>query len=132
MLVLAVGGLALGGCTVNPDASPLTGEWVGTYTCSQGLTGLTLDMTGHQNGAVDAVFMFYAVPENPGVPTGTFRMHGVYMHGRELRLDPVEWISQPAGWHMVGLLGTISADLSTYSGYVAGSTGCTTFSVTRG
>jgi hypothetical protein len=133
LAVVAASLALLAGCdlTVNPDARPLSGEWIGTYTCSQGLTGLTLTLTGHASGAVDAIFSFYAVPENPGVPSGSSHKRGVYQIGGGLNLAPFEWIDQPPGYVMTELDGHVSPDLTTYSGTFVDRPTCTTFHVTR-
>lgn len=127
--------LAIAGCSsaVGPDSRPLTGTWTGTYTCSQGLTGLTLVMTGSIFGAVVATFDFYAVPENPDIPSGRFAMGGAYTFAGEVRLDADEsdWIEQPSGYRTVDLEGVVSSDSNQYSGNVIGTIGCTTFSLVR-
>jgi hypothetical protein len=77
------------------------GEWRGAYGCTQGVTGLTLTIEGVDPGHVTATYEFYEVPENPGVPSGSFRMTGTYDSGR-LTLQGDEWIEQPEGYSMVG------------------------------
>lgn len=78
------------------------GTWEGGYDCGQGLTGLTLTVADPGDGNVEATFAFYEVPENPGVPGGSYRLEGSYAdHG--LTLDGVEWIEQPDGYVMVAL-----------------------------
>lgn len=114
----------------------LNGIWKGTYTCTQGLTGLTLTLTGKSGGVVEGVFNFYEVETNPGVPNGSFNMIGAYSSTRKLTLnaDESDWIEQPSGWRTVDLDGTVSANLSTYSGTVSSNTGassCTSFSLTK-
>ena len=52
------------------------GAWKGAYGCAQGVTGLTLTIEPEVDGVVSATYEFYAVPENPGVPNGSFRMNG--------------------------------------------------------
>jgi len=54
----------------------LTGYWRGTYECAQGVTGANLTIRQGFGTAIDAVLHFYAVPQNPGVPTGCFKMSG--------------------------------------------------------
>jgi hypothetical protein len=76
------------------------GQWKGAYGCNQGLTGLTLTIEGQDPSQVTATYEFYAVPENPGVPNGSFRMTGTYEGGR-LLLQGSEWIEQPEGYVMV-------------------------------
>ena len=132
MLIVSI---MLVGCSsaLSPDSRFLTGTWTGTYTCTQGVTGLTLEMMGSVFGTVGATFAFYPIPENPGVPSGRFAMRGLLAGTGVLRLDADEtdWIEKPTGYRTVDLNGAISSDASTYSGTVVGSAGCTTFSVVR-
>jgi hypothetical protein len=76
------------------------GAWKGAYGCAQGVTGLTLTIEHAADGQVAATYEFYAAPENPGVPSGSFRMTGTYQGGR-LELHGSEWIEQPSGYLMV-------------------------------
>ena len=113
------------------------GEWKGGYDCGQGMTGLTLTIaaagaSGEGDGAgasggssVEATFAFYEVPENPGVPSGSYRLEGGYADGG-LALEGVEWIEQPEGYVMVGM----ESDFVTRPGYFAGKVldpSCTAF-----
>ena len=130
-IVMTITAISSGcGLTVNPDARPLSGEWIGTYTCGQGLTGLTLTMTGHASGAVDAIFSFYPIPENPSIPSGSSTKRGVYLIGGGLNLESGAWIDQPLGYQMVDMIGIVSPDKTTYSGTLD-NYHCTTFYVTR-
>ena len=54
---------------------PLSGAWTGSYTCGQGVTGLTLhlDRAGPE---LRGVFHFYPLPENPLAAEGCFEMTG--------------------------------------------------------
>ena len=47
---------------------------------------------------------------------------------RRLSLAPVGWIRQSPGYEMVGLGGTVSADLTTYSGAIRNPS-CSSFTV---
>jgi serine/threonine-protein kinase len=86
--------------TLSPTA--LTGTWEGTYVCAQGETGLSLAIQAAPSGALTATFNFYAVPANPGVPSGSYTMTGTYSSaGVQLTQD--QWISQPAGYEMVDI-----------------------------
>jgi hypothetical protein len=76
------------------------GEWRGAYGCNQGVTGLTLTVDQSDAGDITAVFEFYAVPDNPGVPRGSFNMEGTY-EGGTLSLVGTDWIDQPTGYVVV-------------------------------
>jgi len=87
----------------------VTGTWVGTYTCSQGLTGLTLTVSG-DDSALSAEFAFYATDNgDPSVPPGSFRMTGV-ARPRGIELRQQKWITKPNGYAMVDLTATAPAD----------------------
>jgi hypothetical protein len=81
-------------------------EWEGAYDCGQGLTGLTVTIEAAADpadpGAVTGTFSFFEVPQNPGVPSGSYRMEGTYADG-DLSLEGVEWVDQPDSYVMVGL-----------------------------
>ena len=91
---------------------------------------MSILMTGHSNGVVDAIFNFYAVPENPLVPDGSSMKKGIYQHGRVLTLNEGEWIKQPLFYGLVEFEGIVDPDLMTYSGTID-SPDCTTFEATR-
>lgn len=132
---MLIASTTLVGCSsaLHPDSRFLTGTWTGTFTCSQGLTGVTLVMMGTVFGTVGATFDFFPLPENPGVPSGRFAMNGAYLGTGVLELDADEsdWIRKPAGYRTVDLTGVVSGDASSYSGTVIGSAGCTSFSTVR-
>jgi hypothetical protein len=113
------------------DASVLSGRWVGTYTCTQGITGLELNVSGEKSGLVSAVFSFFAVTANPGVPSGSYKMRGTYDAQGTLTLtanNESDWISRPSGYGTVDLQGKIVGN--NYSGNFTGGS-CTTFSVSK-
>ncbi len=96
------------GAGLVPDATPLAGRWVGTYTCAQGQTGLTLTLSAGTMGQLDARFEFYPVPGNPSVPSGAYRMMGWLTTDGHLALVGVEWIRRPPDYVMVGLSGRLA------------------------
>lgn len=117
------------GLPTTADASGLTGTWRGLYVCAQGVTALELELRGMQDGRVGGTFAFSEAKENPGVPSGSYRVHGVLSAGLVLRLDPGEWIEHPQDYFPVALVGKVSGEESRYYGFVDG-LGCETFSVT--
>ena len=114
--------------TTAPQTAEL-GAWNGTYTCSQGLTGMRLTITGAGGDAVKATVEFYPVASNPGVPSGSYALTGNYSASSGLVLIPDHWINEPSGYEMVGFSGP-PPDGNSMHGTIQ-STGCTTFSVTR-
>ncbi|MFT3901346.1 MAG: hypothetical protein QM728_14020 [Gordonia sp. (in: high G+C Gram-positive bacteria)] len=111
----------------------LIGTWRGTYHCAQGETAVDLDVTSTSQPGSDlpraaAVMTFGPVPSNPRVERGSYRMTVVNEHGNTFRFTQQEWISRPAEYVMVDLVGELVGN--TLSGGVAGP-GCTTFRVVR-
>lgn len=126
--------LALG--AASPAASdPLatvndwSGNWRGTYTCNQGVTGIFLSIKASGDD-VTAVVTFFAVPENPDVPHGEFEMAGQPGAANHLALFPMRWIKAPPGYMMVGLEGAYDEAASEYSGRIYG-VGCSRFTLHR-
>ncbi|MCW5620460.1 MAG: OmpA family protein [Burkholderiales bacterium] len=114
------------------DARTVLGEWVGTYTCAQGLTGLTLTIAEATPTSTRALFHFYADPRNPRVPTGCFTMDGSYdpASGR-LLLKGGKWLQRPSGYRVVSFDGSVDAEGRRFEGRVKGPQGCTTFDLVR-
>ncbi|HWE19431.1 MAG TPA: hypothetical protein VG758_19965 [Hyphomicrobiaceae bacterium] len=106
---------------VRPGLSRLLGVWHGTYICAQGLTGLTLTISGSAAEAVEAEFQFYAVAQNSGVPSGRFRMSGVFDGAASvLVLEPREWLERPPGYLTVGMRTLVAFDLEQMTGTISG------------
>ena len=86
----------------------LTGTWVGSYTCAQGLTALELTLQETVNGLFWGTNSFSPHPSNPSVPSGSFYVVGAFnARNREVRLQPGPWIKQPAGYLALPLVGTL-------------------------
>ena len=117
-----------------PRTGTLIGTWVGTYGCSQGLTGVTLTIAEATPKSVRALFHFYADPRNPKVPTGCFTMTGTYQANRKrLILVGDKWLQRPPGYEVVGFSGEIDPEGQLFTGQVvAPGLGCSTFSLQRG
>jgi hypothetical protein len=113
------------------SADDWTGIWRGTYVCGQGVTGLFLTVMRSGTSDVAAVFAFFAVPENPGVPKGEFDMMGrPGPQGNHLHLSPRAWITSPPRYLMVALDGHYDEASGEYSGSVYGPA-CTRFILRR-
>jgi hypothetical protein len=120
-------------------ASPWSpvGIWKGTYTCSQGVTDLTLTIAHNPNKkpSLIALFDFSADPSNPGVPSGSFNMEGTYSSAGVVLTanNDSDWVNQPPGYETVDLRSGPPTDGGrSLSGSVTpsdGGSGCTTFSV---
>jgi eukaryotic-like serine/threonine-protein kinase len=120
-------GVALG--LEHPPAT-LAGTWTGTYTCSQGLTGLRLVIKTTPDSRLTATFNFYPVPANPGVPSGSYTMTGTSSAGG-VQLTHGHWIHEPSGYEMVDLSGPAPRNGGTLLSGTVTTSGCTTFSLTK-
>lgn len=119
------------GKSSSPDASPWDGEWVGTYLCGQGETGLTLYLRSESGGAVAGLFHFWPLASNPEAAEGCFLMAGRPSGGKlpELRLTAGRWLLQPPDYVTVDLAATLDAD-GQFVGTVGGP-GCTSVLLRR-
>lgn len=111
------------------------GAWSGAYTCTQGITGMTVVLRPGRGDIVDATVIFYAHPDNPDVPSGCYAARGRHdAAGGGLVLAPTGWIVQPGPeWMMTTLDGRLAAD--GYAGRIVAPVepnGCTTFVLRRG
>ncbi|MBK1789302.1 hypothetical protein [Prauserella cavernicola] len=114
--------------TSSIDLAQLPGIWRGTYTCSQGETGIELEISEPEGDSVPAVFSFFPVEGGPPTETGSFSVIGSETDGQFVfRQDA--WISQPEGFVMVDL-GVASVQDDTMTGRVGGPS-CSDFSVTK-
>nr|WP_298130571.1 OmpA family protein [uncultured Pseudoxanthomonas sp.] len=115
-----------------PPTRSVLGPWVGTYVCSQGLTGLTLSITEAAPTRASALFHFHADPRNPRVPTGCFTMTGTYdpASGR-LQLKGKDWLLKPGGYRVVHFDGHVDAEGRSFTGKVSGGTSCKQFDLGR-
>lgn len=113
----------------------LAAPWHGSYVCNQGLTRLQLTLRPLPGGAgrMEAEFVFAPDPDNPTVPTGSFRLTGSLdpQSGR-LILKQDHWLNQPSdpSYRMVDLDGTLllSEGLALIRGQVT-TYGCQDFAV---
>ncbi|MGM0855862.1 MAG: OmpA family protein [Pseudomonadota bacterium] len=118
--------------TSGSASGSVLGKWVGTYTCAQGLTGVTLSIAEATSIRARAMFHFYADPRNPNVPSGCFTMDGNYEPSTgELQLKGSEWLLRPSNYRLVSFNGIIDAEGRDFQGLVSGAPRCTTFNLTR-
>lgn len=108
----------------------LSGAWEGHYICGQGLTSLRLLIEVREASRIDAFFSFFAHPDNPGVPAGSFKMTGSLLSSGQLVLNGTQWVQRPKNYRTVDLLGTIESDASRIRGVVTQET-CDTFEIER-
>jgi eukaryotic-like serine/threonine-protein kinase len=108
----------------------LTGTWTGSYICSQGLTGLRLVLRAARDGTLTGTFNFYALPTNPGVPSGDYTVTGTYSATRT-DINPGHWIKQPSGYVLVDLIAGPPTNNGTLLRGRISNAGCSTFSITK-
>jgi hypothetical protein len=66
---------------------------------------------------ITARFRFYALPENPGVPSGEYELSGRFDPVLGLvDLKPSKWIDRPDSYNMVALRGVLDEEVQTLKG----------------
>jgi len=101
--------------------------WSGQYVCGQGKTDLVIRIKQVEGLRVAGVFEFAVSAQI----TGSFHIHGEYEPAmRRIAFQTGDWISQPAGYTQVGLMGHLDRSGRVISGVVDGR-GCSSFAVTR-
>ena len=91
----------------------IIGTWEGSYTATQGETGLTL--TVYSNGT--AMFVFYNLPGQNNAKNGKYTMTVSYNGNTgEYSLIGREWITRPSSWEFVSLFGFVEG--SSFTGRV--------------
>jgi len=130
LIALMLGGLSAAAHAQSPN--PLM-EYAGSYICIQGQTQVTLRIVRTSNPLdPNVTFSFGPEPGNPRVPTGSFWARAIFGPGMQsMTLVPVDWITKPPGFTMIGLQGTSADGGFNYDGQVTGGTACTTFSIHR-
>ena len=114
----AIAALVLPGLAQAMDATPLTGRWVGGYTCAQGKMGLTLELKGEADGSVTGVFAFAPTKgSGPQAATGRYSIKGSVGDSGLFFLLPDAWIEQPEGYEMVGLIGFLMDGMGQIDGF---------------
>ncbi|MGO8998269.1 MAG: hypothetical protein ACLQVI_33535 [Polyangiaceae bacterium] len=108
-----------------PNPFRVGDRWVGSYTCAQGPTAMTLVVTDVTGYAVYATFDFPA-----GQASGSFVINGRFdptTHTATFR--PAGWVVRPGeSWSTVGMRGTVDLTSRTYSGSITTS-GCGAFAL---
>jgi hypothetical protein len=115
-------------------SEPAEAEFQGAYFCGPQTAHLTLTVfpaAGQPRRR--ALFSFGPQPTSPGVPRGAFIVEGsIGMHGGEISLAPVKWVSQPASYNWLGLSGHSDDGGRTFAGRIIDSTNvCTIFTLKR-
>ena len=81
--------------------------WMGHYNCGQGVTAVKLVLDITPTGETTGVFEFSAAPENPGVPSGSYRLRGQTKATKNgvvtVDVEGDSWIDRPQNYMMVGI-----------------------------
>lgn len=118
--------------TQTPKPEPtISGEWEGRYTCSKGITGVTIAIAQTGNKVI-AEFSLYPVPENPNIPRGVAKYEGDFNStSRRMSFPRGTWIDEPAPfWTAFGFQGQFDESLETFSGKMEHHS-CTTINLRR-
>ena len=106
--------------TAHTEGGP-AGIWAGRYACAQDETGLTLRVEPRSGTVLRALFHFYAVRQNPGVPGGCFEMTGTSEQDHnEVSFAAGGWLLHLPGYVTVNLAGQVDATGKHFSGSVTG------------
>jgi hypothetical protein len=113
---------------------PMEAEYEGAYFCGRQVAHLTLTVfpaSGEPRRR--AMFSFGPEPTSPDVPRGAFLVEGsIEVHGGEMSLAPVSWVSQPTGYNWVGLNGRSDDGGRTFAGRIIdGTNACSIFTLKR-
>jgi hypothetical protein len=127
--------LAAPGNKVSPiPGRPSAGaSYQGAYFCGRRVARVTLKVFP-QVGEVrrHAMLSFGPEPTSPDVPRGAFIVEGsIDVRGGAMALEPVKWVSRPAGYSWIGLTGRSDDGGKTFSGRIVNNDACTVFTLRR-
>lgn len=111
------------------NAKKITGKWKGSYSCSQGETGLTLKIKGKSNGTFFGTFQFYPLASNSNAKSGKFSFTGTFDASGKVVITQKKWLKQPDNYIMVDLNGELENE-NTIRGKII-TDGCGDFIVSR-
>jgi hypothetical protein len=110
------------------------GTWKGTYFCSQGETGLTLELNKYGNNSKTefyGTFEFYPNSSSSNARYGKYSVKGKIIEGK-IVITPNEWIIRPENYYMVGLTGVLSQQNLRFTGAITSpSNACGEFDVRK-
>ena len=104
------------------------GNWVGNYTCTQGYTGGTLQITSLKGENFQGTFRLYPTEKNPYIPAGRYAVYGQYdKNSQRILINPGSWIMRPKNYYNTVMVGSFDPVNRNFSAYFQGITGCTSF-----
>ncbi len=113
--------------STNKSFTPV-GVWAGFYTCSQGVTGGTLEINRLNGENFEGTFKFYPTGRNPNVPAGSYSVYGQYdPESHRILINPGTWLQRPKDYYNTVMVGSFDSASNSFSAYFQGITGCTSF-----
>jgi len=108
-------------------AQALSGNWLGTYMCAQGLNAVQLQLKADSLQNITGLVRF-AVPNRQ---PGSYYMRGSFSpEGRRITLVFAGWQNQPPGYIPVNMTGVVDFEQGTIEGKILNSS-CGGFSIRR-
>ncbi|MGE3623473.1 MAG: hypothetical protein AB7H77_06355 [Bdellovibrionales bacterium] len=108
------------------------GKWVGSYSCGQGYTGGTMEITGLSGNKFNGSFRFYPTKKNRKAASGSYQIFGQYdAKSKRILINPGKWIKRPKGYDNTIIVGDFDPANHSFSGFFQGISGCTSFEARR-
>ena len=105
----------------------LSGTWSGTYVCSQGVTGATLQIVASSDQNVGALLQFAV----PNARPGSYFMRGTFNPStNRIAMKFTTWKYQPEGYSPADISGTVNLSAGELRGIVV-LPGCAALSLRR-
>lgn len=122
-----------GAAPVAAASDPGEIDYQGVYYCGRQVASLSLKLyPPSADPRQRALFQFGPKPTSPEVPHGAFIVEGtIDLTGGTMILAPVRWVTQPAGYPLLGLSGRSADAGRTFSGRVTDSAACSLFTLRR-
>jgi hypothetical protein len=118
-----------------PNQSPSSpgASYQGAYFCGRRVARVTLKVLPQVGEPRrHAILSFGPEPTSPDVPHGAFMVEGsIDLHGGELSMAPVKWVTRPPGYNWLGLSGRSDDGGKTFSGRTVDNSACTIFTLRR-
>jgi hypothetical protein len=120
---------------ISPNQSPSSPgvSYQGAYFCGRRVARVTLKVLPQVGEPRrHAILSFGPEPTSPDVPRGAFLVEGsIDLHGGELSMLPVKWVTRPPGYNWLGLNGRSDDGGRTFSGRTVNNSACTIFTLRR-
>ena len=97
-----------GNLSVAGAQDSIIGIWQGLYECPQGITGLTLTISGTAPNDLSGNFRFYPTPDNARAANGTYEVSVIFEPAsKRFEERGTRWIDQPDGYMFANLRGVL-------------------------